>query len=291
MAHLHNNTVKALFLLLRISRTEFDHQIVWWWSNTVWWSMASIHHYFAWKQVGDTRKRGKPEMRSSCRNSLDLHWSPWPRPGHGSASVPHLRYLSVSRHFNEETSLSDDLLILSGDRTLFVKLGVREKGLNHVIVELSSAFVCWALFSVLQSASDGCLLRFVMMPSLWQCQLCASMPIVLCVLIAKCVWTFSFHLWTFDLRVPVSAPFVHTDSLSHSPVSFPVFLVSLLLFLFMVSFWMPGLSGICSPFCFAPSHALLVFVFIIKIVVVRDTCIKFVFWFGVDISQRLWICG
>ena len=35
--------------------------------------MASIHYYFARKQVGDTQKRGKPEMRSSCRNSLDLH--------------------------------------------------------------------------------------------------------------------------------------------------------------------------------------------------------------------------
>ena len=29
--------------------------------------MASIHLYFARKQVGDTQKRGKPEMRSSCR--------------------------------------------------------------------------------------------------------------------------------------------------------------------------------------------------------------------------------
>ena len=36
-------------------------------------SMASIHLYFAGKQVGDTQKRGKPEMRSSCRKSLDLH--------------------------------------------------------------------------------------------------------------------------------------------------------------------------------------------------------------------------
>ena len=56
--------------------------------------MASIHYNFARKQVGDTRKRGKPKMRS-------LHWSAWPRPGRKSASVPHLRYLSVSRHFNE----------------------------------------------------------------------------------------------------------------------------------------------------------------------------------------------
>ena len=36
--------------------------------------MASIHLYFTRKQVGDAPKRGKPEMRSSCRNSLDLHW-------------------------------------------------------------------------------------------------------------------------------------------------------------------------------------------------------------------------
>ena len=63
--------------------------------------MASIHLYFARKQVGDNQKRGKPEMRSSCRKSLDLHWSASARPGRGPASVPHLRYLSVSRHFNE----------------------------------------------------------------------------------------------------------------------------------------------------------------------------------------------
>ena len=63
--------------------------------------MGSIHLYFARKQVGDTPKRGKPEMRSSCRNSLDLHCSAEARPGRGSASVPHLGYLSVSRHFNE----------------------------------------------------------------------------------------------------------------------------------------------------------------------------------------------
>ena len=46
----------------------------------------------------NTLKRGKPEMHSSCRNSLDLHWSASARPGRGCASVPHLRYLSVSRH-------------------------------------------------------------------------------------------------------------------------------------------------------------------------------------------------
>ena len=51
--------------------------------------------------MGDTRKRRKPEMRSSCSNPLDLHWSARPQPSRGSAlSVPHLRYLSVSRHFN-----------------------------------------------------------------------------------------------------------------------------------------------------------------------------------------------
>ena len=63
--------------------------------------MASIHLYFAGKQVGDTQKRGKLEMRSSCRKSLDLHWSASAPPGRSPASVPHLRYLSVSRHFNE----------------------------------------------------------------------------------------------------------------------------------------------------------------------------------------------
>ena len=69
--------------------------------SRLWVSLASIHLYFAGKQVGDTQKRGKPEMRSSCRTSLDLHWSASARPGRGPASVPHLRYLSVSRHFNE----------------------------------------------------------------------------------------------------------------------------------------------------------------------------------------------
>ena len=50
--------------------------------------MASIHLYFVGKQVGDTQKRGKPEMRSSCRKSLDLHWLASARPGRGPASVP-----------------------------------------------------------------------------------------------------------------------------------------------------------------------------------------------------------
>ena len=36
-------------------------------------TMASIHHYYPRKQVGDTQKHGKSEMRSSCRKSLDLH--------------------------------------------------------------------------------------------------------------------------------------------------------------------------------------------------------------------------
>ena len=66
-------------------------------------AIASIRHYFARKQVGDTQKRGKPEMRSSCRNSLNLHCSALARLSRGCASVPHLRYLSVSRHFNEKT--------------------------------------------------------------------------------------------------------------------------------------------------------------------------------------------
>ena len=35
--------------------------------------LASIHNNFARKQVGDTQKRGKPEMLTSCRNSLDFH--------------------------------------------------------------------------------------------------------------------------------------------------------------------------------------------------------------------------
>ena len=39
--------------------------------------------------------------RSSCRNSLELHWLASAWPVRGCASVPHLRYLSVSRHFNE----------------------------------------------------------------------------------------------------------------------------------------------------------------------------------------------
>ena len=50
--------------------------------------MASIHHYFARKQVGDTNKRGKPEMRSLRRNSLDLHCSASIRPSRGCTSVP-----------------------------------------------------------------------------------------------------------------------------------------------------------------------------------------------------------
>ena len=35
--------------------------------------------------MGDTQKRGKPEMRSSCRKSLDLHWSASARPGPAAA--------------------------------------------------------------------------------------------------------------------------------------------------------------------------------------------------------------
>ena len=43
-------------------------------------AMASIHLYFAGKQVGDTQKRGKPEMRSSCRKSLIGVGPARPRP-------------------------------------------------------------------------------------------------------------------------------------------------------------------------------------------------------------------
>ena len=63
--------------------------------------MASIHHNFARKQVGDTQKGRKPEVRSSCKNSLDWHWSAWPWPSRESPCVPRLRYMSVSRPFNE----------------------------------------------------------------------------------------------------------------------------------------------------------------------------------------------
>ena len=45
-------------------------------------TMASIHNNFARKQVGDTQKRGKPEMRSSCRCSTGFA-----RLGRGCASV------------------------------------------------------------------------------------------------------------------------------------------------------------------------------------------------------------
>ena len=94
------------FLLLFLGAWLYQICLSAWWrlclilvSSKV--TMASIHLYFAGKQVGDTQKRGKPEMRSSCRKSLDLPWSASARPGRGPASVPHLRYLSVSRHFNE----------------------------------------------------------------------------------------------------------------------------------------------------------------------------------------------
>ena len=81
---------------------------------------------------------------------------------------------------------------------------------------------------------------------------------------------------------------MHTDSLSHSPASFPVFLVSLLLFFFMVSFWMPGFGRLfailfhpisCSsclrfhnPICCCSRH-------------MRQVCVLI----GVDIFERLWI--
>ena len=54
---------KKSLLFLWYSQTNCDAK----WA----WAKASVH-YFARKQVGDTQKRGKPEMRSSCRNSLDF---------------------------------------------------------------------------------------------------------------------------------------------------------------------------------------------------------------------------
>ena len=55
--------------------------------------------YFTRKQVGDAQKREKPEMRSSCRNSLALHWSAWPRLRVCKCPPPQI---PVScRHFNE----------------------------------------------------------------------------------------------------------------------------------------------------------------------------------------------
>ena len=69
------------------SETSLLKQLLccWWVCGFAWWknilSMASIHHYFARKQVGDTQKRGKPEMRSSCRNSLDSVCTARPRRG------------------------------------------------------------------------------------------------------------------------------------------------------------------------------------------------------------------
>ena len=57
------------------------------------------------QHVGDTQKRGKPEMHSSCRNPLDFHWSASAPPSHGCASVPHLRYLSVSSHLKNRRHL------------------------------------------------------------------------------------------------------------------------------------------------------------------------------------------
>ena len=41
-------------------------------------------------------------MPSAYSDSFGLHWSPWHRPGRGPESVPHLRYLSVSRHFDTQ---------------------------------------------------------------------------------------------------------------------------------------------------------------------------------------------
>ena len=62
---------------------------------------------------------------SACISSHGLRWSPWPWPGCGSASVPHLRYLSVRRHFYEKTpskrnlpNLSCPMIVLKENCTL-----------------------------------------------------------------------------------------------------------------------------------------------------------------------------
>ena len=146
-------------------------------------TMASIHHYFARKQVGNTQKRGKPEMRSSCRNSIDLHWSPWPRPGRGSASVPHLRYLSVAilmnrRHWHVHWAtivyiLTHDILIymvkngqylrttawpLIGDPTTISVNGaeIEKPTISFIISSPSAAaqFLCWKRTRIAPSSSD-----------------------------------------------------------------------------------------------------------------------------------------
>ena len=66
-----------------LRRLENDMTLVLLWLPIFLWmitSMASIHNNFARKKVRDTQKRGKPEMRGSCRNSLGLHWSASARP-------------------------------------------------------------------------------------------------------------------------------------------------------------------------------------------------------------------
>ena len=93
-------------------------------------AMASIHNNFACNQVGwDTQKRrggGKPETLSSCRNSLDLHWSASARLGRRCASVPHLRYLSVEilmnrRHYTEMHQLDRYVTLTPILKTLEVR--------------------------------------------------------------------------------------------------------------------------------------------------------------------------
>ena len=45
---------------------------------------------------GTLKSTGNPRCAVHAESLLDLHWSAWPWPGRGSASVPHFRYLSVS---------------------------------------------------------------------------------------------------------------------------------------------------------------------------------------------------
>ena len=93
------------------------------WSGKTFDWMASIHLYFAGKQVGDTQKRGKHEMRSSCRKSLIGVGPARPRPRQLSPTSdtcqsvailmnrPHCqtkekRRISLFRHTNFEGNLS-----------------------------------------------------------------------------------------------------------------------------------------------------------------------------------------
>ena len=50
--------------------------------------MASIHHNFTRKQVGDTKKARGTSSAQCMDDALGLCSSPWPQPRRGSASVP-----------------------------------------------------------------------------------------------------------------------------------------------------------------------------------------------------------